>query len=204
MGDRISAIILAAGLSSRMGRLKPLLPLGKMTILEHVILLFQDAGVEDVRVVTGHRHADIGPVTEARGATPVFNPDYEKDMFSSVVAGCASLAPDTEAVFILPVDIPLVQPSSVTGLLKAYTRNRGKIIRPVYESRQGHPPIIPACLFGSIANWVGPEGLRGALAQFASDTVRVEVPDENVVFDVDTPEDYEELQLKFQIHGCYP
>lgn len=193
--DRISAIVLAAGLSSRMGDFKPLLPLDDTTILGHCISLFQDVGIKDVYVVVGHRHTDLIPLVEKRRATPVFNPDYRKDMFSSVVSGLSSLDPDTEASFLLPVDIPLVRPSTIGHLLKAYARNKGKIIRPVYKGRQGHPPIIPSRLSASIIKWSGSEGLRGALAQFKADTIRVEVSDENIAFDVDTPEDYERLLL---------
>jgi len=195
MDCRVSAIILAAGFSTRMGgRFKPLLPLGNTTILGRCIGLFHRGSLENVVVVTGHRAEDVQVAAKEQGARPVFNPDYEKGMFSSVVAGLKAIDADVEAVFLLPVDIPLVQTETIECLLSAYQRHRGKIIRPVYQGRQGHPPIIPLAIGTSIADWSGPDGLRGALAQFENETVGVEVEDPHILFDVDTPTDYERLQ----------
>lgn len=204
MADGISTIVLAAGLSSRMGDLKPLLPLGDATILEHVIQLFQGAAIEDVRVVVGHRHREIASVVERQKATPVFNPSYRKDMFSSVVAGFASLKPETEAAFILPVDIPLVRPTTIHHLIRVYSRNKGKIIRPTHRGRRGHPPLVPFSLSESIMKWSGSGGLRGALKPFEKEAMQVEVPDKYIHFDVDTPEDYAQLLLEWKTGGIHP
>lgn len=181
-----------------MGKLKPLLPLGDTTILGRNISLFQEAGIEDVRVVVGHRNAELIPVVEKHGAESVFNPGYRKDMYSSVVAGFASLGPDIAAAFILPADIPLVRHSTVCHLLEIHKCNRGKIVRPVYDNRMGHPPILPSYLSDAIVKWSGTGGLREILSQFVADTIRVEVRDECIHFDVDTPEDYEKLLQKWQ------
>ena len=86
-----TAIILAAGLSSRMERFKPLLPLGSTTMIERVISLFRHSGIVDIPVVIGHNQADLDPVIRSSGARPVVNPHFEDGMFSSVVAGVRSL-----------------------------------------------------------------------------------------------------------------
>lgn len=75
MAGAVTAVVLAAGYSSRMGEFKPLLPLGEVTVLERVVTLFHDAGISDVRVVTGHREADLKPRLERLGARAVANPD---------------------------------------------------------------------------------------------------------------------------------
>ncbi len=181
-----------------MGRFKPLLPLGETSLLAHVIQLFQDAGIENVRVIIGHRHTALMPAIERHGATPVFNPDYRKDMFTSVVAGFASLEPEAEAAFILPVDIPLVRLATIRRLIETYDSNRGKIVYPVYKGRRGHPPLIPFALSESIMKWSGQEGLRGALKPFEARAMQVEIPDEYIHFDVDTPEDYARLVLEWK------
>ncbi len=193
MKDRISAIILAAGLSSRMGRLKPLLPLGHTTILERVIALFQDIGIEDVRIVTGHRHEAVRDAAEKCNTGWVHNPDYREDMFSSVVTGIEALEAGTDATFILPVDIPLVRPSTVRSLLGAYNRRDGRVVYPVYEGKRGHPPLIPHGVLERITSWRGDGGLRAALSHAAPGAIHVDVADEYILFDVDTPGDYERL-----------
>jgi len=194
MNDRISAIILAAGLSSRMGRPKPLLPLGDgTTILERNISLFQDRGIVGVWVVIGHRREAVEPIAESCGASCVFNPDYRGDMFSSVVVGLTSLGPGVDGVFIQPVDIPLVRPSTIRRLLETHGRNSGGIIYPVHRGRRGHPPLIPGEWVKPIVAWRGPGGLRGALTSLDAEAVHVDVPDEGILLDVDTPEDYEAL-----------
>ena len=86
---RLAAIVLAAGRSSRMGELKPLLPLGDATVLARAVGAFTDAGVDDVRVVVGWRGAEVGAAAAALGATVVVNDGWERGMFSSVAAGVA-------------------------------------------------------------------------------------------------------------------
>jgi len=194
----VSAVILAAGLSSRMGDgLKPLLPLGDTTILGHCISLFQSVGIEDVLVVVGHQHEDLVPLVVSQHATPVYNPEYRRGMFSSVVAGLSSLDAAATAAFVLPVDIPLVRPQTIEILLGMHQRHRNRIIRPVYRGRRGHPPLIPNCFVESIVRWSGPKGLRGALDQFREETIQADVMDAYICSDIDTPRDYRLLRSKW-------
>ena len=105
---RIAAIVLAAGYSSRMGEFKPLLPIGDTTILERVVTTFREADIRDIRVVIGHRSAELLPLVERLQVRPVLNERYNEGMFSSVIAAVSSLEENIEAFFLLPVDIPLV------------------------------------------------------------------------------------------------
>ena len=120
MANKISAIILSAGCSNRMGRFKPLLPLGDETVIERVIDLFDKAGVKDIRVVVGHRKEALIPLIERTCASVVTNRNYNAGMFSSVQAGVKSIPKDTEAFFIHPVDIPRVCPSTIRKMLDRY------------------------------------------------------------------------------------
>ncbi len=87
---RLAAIVLAAGRSSRMGELKPLLPLGDATVLARAVGAFTDAGVDDVRVVVGWCGDEVGAAAVALGATVVVNDGWKRGMFSSVAAGVAA------------------------------------------------------------------------------------------------------------------
>jgi len=198
MKTRVAAIILAAGYSSRMGEFKPLLPLGETTVLERIITLFQDAGVSDIRVVVGYRAEDLLPLLRKMEVSCIINEDFEAGMFSSVVAGVKSVQGSVDVFFILPVDIPLVRPGTIRLLFQAYQGKNGKIIHPCFAGKRGHPPLISASLADQITHWNGHDGLRGALAQFETDAIQIEVPDENILFDVNTQDDYRDLHAKWR------
>ncbi|NLH81633.1 MAG: nucleotidyltransferase family protein, partial [Phyllobacteriaceae bacterium] len=113
----IGAIVLAAGRSSRMGRLKPLLPFGPDTVLAHVVGELRAAGIDDPRVVVGHHADETMLACAALGVRPVLNPDWDRGMFSSIRAGIASLPVDLAGTLLLPVDVPLVRASTFAAIL---------------------------------------------------------------------------------------
>lgn len=191
-----TALILSAGFSSRMGSFKPLLPLGGITVLEHSVSLFRSAGVDDIRVVTGHRSAELEPLLKRLGVRTILNIRYREGMFSSVIAGTETIGADVDSFFILPVDIPLVRPVTIRWLLKERTLTASDVLYPCFQGRRGHPPLISGRLAGSLASWSGVDGLRGALAQWESRAREIEVPDEHILNDMDTPESYVELTEK--------
>ena len=198
MKPRATAIVLAAGYSSRMNGFKPLLPLGETTVLERIITLFQDAGVSDIRVVVGYRADDLLPLLRKMEISYIVNEDFETGMFSSVVAGVKGLEKSVDPFFILPVDIPLIRPWTIHLLFQAYQGKSGKIIHPCFQGKRGHPPLISASLAAKITHWGGHDGLRGALAQFEADAIQIEVPDENILFDMNTQDDYRQLHAKWR------
>jgi CTP:molybdopterin cytidylyltransferase MocA/HD superfamily phosphodiesterase len=199
MSDKITALIPAAGYSSRMkGAFKPLLPLGGMTVLERVIQLFRSVGVSDIRVVVGHRADEVMPLLNLPGVCGIFNEHYPEGMFSSVLAGIRSLPRDQEAFFLLPTDIPLVRRSTVLNLLAAYRRGQAGILYPVFEGMRGHPPLISAKYAEDIICWKGEGGLRAFLEQHESAASDVEVADEGILSDMDTPDDYRNILKRYE------
>jgi CTP:molybdopterin cytidylyltransferase MocA len=188
--ENLSAIILAAGFSSRMGRFKPLLPLGDTTVVERTIAIFLQNRIPDIRVVVGHDSDRLIPVLRPYPVSIVMNPDYPEGMFSSVRAGVGSLGPAAAAFFLLPVDVPLVRPFTVKRLLDQYRSTPGRILIPSFKGKSGHPPLIPASLADTIGTAEGGHGLRGVLSSHRHLIHRVEVPDAHMRFDLDTPKDY--------------
>jgi molybdenum cofactor cytidylyltransferase len=187
-----AALILAAGLSSRMGKLKALLPLGGETIIERLIASFYENRVE-IYVVTGHRGQEIAEMLRDYDVTFVENPDYASGMFSSVKAGVRALRTATQAFFVMPVDIPLIKKSSVESLIDAYHQHSGKIIYPVFEGKRGHPPLLPVNLATVISNWSSDGNLRDVLNSQPGLAFEVDVNDRGVLLDIDTTEDYQSL-----------
>jgi CTP:molybdopterin cytidylyltransferase MocA len=198
MVGNVVAIILAAGFSERMDAFKPLLPLKGITILERNITLFQEVGIEDVRVVTGHRGKELEPLLTRLGARAVPNPRYPEGMFSSVAAGVTTLGSEADAFFILPVDVPLVRTATIRRLLHFYRQEQREVIYPRFLGKRGHPPLIAGKHAREISAWQGGGGLREALAQLEPVALDVDVVDENILLDMDTPEDYKLMQVKVE------
>jgi putative nucleotidyltransferase with HDIG domain len=195
--DKVSALILAAGYSKRMGVLKPTLKIGDKTLLERVVRLFRDVGIEDVIVVVGHAADQTIPIAQSCKARVVMNGQFELGMFSSIQAGVNALSPACDAFFVLPVDIPLVRPQTILDLLEHYHRNGSKIILPVFLGKKGHPPLVSACYRNEILAYSGDGGLRAVLANHEAEASQVHVADEMILLDLDTPADYEALLERF-------
>ena len=193
MAERVTALILAAGLSSRMQQFKPLLPMGGVTALERIIRTFCEAGVTDVRVVVGHRHEELEPLIKKLGGRPVLNRNYQEGMFSSVTAGLRSLDPEVDAFFVQPVDVPLVRAATIRRLLQVHHQTDSDLLYPCFLDRRGHPPLISGRHAGAIAGWRGEGGLQAVLARWEERAQDVVVADELVLCDMDTPDAYHSL-----------
>ncbi len=211
MEPRLSAIILAAGLSSRMGELKASLPMGTATVLEQCIGLFRDCGIGDLIVVTGHRSDEVGAIAERAGARIVHNPDFAAGMYSSIRTGVGHIAKRSSGFFLLPVDIPLVRSGTIRQLTRSFTAalsGKGRIIYPVFDGQRGHPPLIASEIIPTIIKNEQPKGgLRSLLAKVEKKqpraVVEVKVADANILFDMDRPEDYNLCLRRFS-HLGYP
>ena len=185
----IAAIVLAAGYSSRMGRFKPLLPVGGTAALERVLDLFLTAGIGDITVVTGHCSEALAPLLARKAVRAVYNSRYDAGMYSSVAAGVGSLAAQVDACFVLPADMPLVRLRTVQRLVKAYESHRSTVIYPVFQGRRGHPPLICRRILAETVRGDQPGGLRVLLARHEQEASEVAVIDEGIHLDLDTPAD---------------
>ena len=188
-----AALILAAGTSSRMGRCKALLPIGEQSSIARIAGNFRHAGIESIAAVTGHHAEQLKPTLAHLGIRAVPNPNYQHGMYSSVQAGLASLPADVDACFLLPVDIPLVRPTTIAALAAHYIRQRCTITYPRFSGQRGHPPLIDRSLFAEILAGNGDAGLRALLQKHQQNAAEIPVLDEGILLDMDTPEDYGQL-----------
>ncbi len=169
-------------------------------MLERVIGLFHEAGIDDVRVVIGHRSTDLLPLVRNSYACPIVNEHYEAGMFSSVIAGVKSLEEEIDAFFLLPVDIPLVRRTTIVELQREYASSGSHILYPSFCGKRGHPPLIPGRYREGILNWNSPGGLKSCLSKYEADAADVEVIDELMLLDMDTPGDYQMLHSIWRRH----
>jgi molybdenum cofactor cytidylyltransferase len=186
----VAAVVLAGGYSRRMGAFKPLLPFGSTTVIERVIATIHEAGVETVRVVVGWQAEQLIPVLARRRIPWVRNERFEDGMFSSVQAGVRSLPSGLRAFFILPGDMPLVHPSTLTQLIAAWDAQPGGIVYPCHEGKRGHPPLIASAYLPEILRETLSGSLRELLGRHANIARDIEVTDAGILLDLDTPEAY--------------
>lgn len=198
MAISVAAIILAAGKGERMGRIKPLLPLGKGTVIAHVAGSFRAAGVEDIIVVLGHCSNDIIPELKINNLNWVKNDQYEQGMLSSVKTGIQALVKGVGAFFVIPADIPLVRPLTLKALKDTHEAHTGKVIYPSYQGQRGHPPLISVCFKEEILMYEGSGGLRRCLKARERDSLDVAVADQGTLIDMDTSDDYTAILERFK------
>lgn len=186
----ISALILAAGQSKRMGQPKMLLPWGKSTVLEQVINTFKTAGIGDILVITGGDRERVEALV-GDSVLALFNPHYaEGEMLSSVQAGLARLKPGVEAVLIGLGDQPQVQERSVRAVIEQYRGGRASLVVPSYQMRRGHPWLVDRIHWDEILAMQSPASLRDFLRNHADNIRYVELETPSILQDLDTPEDY--------------
>ncbi|MGI6221530.1 MAG: nucleotidyltransferase family protein [Coriobacteriales bacterium] len=187
----VTAIITAAGLSSRMGSFKPMLPLGSETISRALVRNFVAIGVDDIVMVTGNRADEL---EEHLGDLPVRfvrNPHFATtQMSASVRLGFEAVSKDCERILLCPVDMPLWLPTTADKLLAA----RASIAIPIHGGQEGHPLMLEASLLPALLKTLDEQGLRAALEATGELIARIPVADEGAVQDADTPEDYEKLK----------
>lgn len=186
----LGGVILAAGMSSRMGAFKPLLPVGGITMIDRTVAMMRRAGARPV-VVTGYQHEILSAHLQGRGLLLAYNPHYkESQMLDSLLLGLDALENSCRRVLISPADVPLVKAETVERILAL----EGQFVRPTFQGEPGHPVLLARELIPVLRAYRGEGGLRGAIESSGVDFVELPVADRGVVLDSDTPEDYETLQ----------
>ena len=187
------AILLAAGESSRMGQLKALLPWQGTTLIEHQINSLLAAGVQHVVVVLGHDSDRLEPIVDSvAGASWVLNPDYLQGKTTSLKIGVSALdGQSVSDVLLLNVDQPRTS-DTVQKLLERHQESQYVITIPTYGGKGGHPIFLSATLLIEMAAIEEEtKGLLAVVRRHAEATERLEMNDPSVLWDLNTPEQYE-------------
>lgn len=187
----ISAVILAAGESKRMGQPKMLLPWDGGTVLTHVISIFQNAGLTDILVVTGGAREQVEGLVSDLNIRTVYNKEYAKaEMLSSIQCGIRALMPQAQAVLIGLGDQPQVQEGSVRRVCETFQESRSNLVVPSYQMRRGHPWLVARPLWDELLMMEAPQSPRDFLNSHNQEIQYINVNDPNILTDLDTPEDY--------------
>ena len=156
----VTAILLAAGQSRRMGAFKPLLPFGKTTVIESCLNYLTAAGVESVVVVVGHREDEIRKQLSSYPLTFAVNPDPASEMAASIAAGVRQLPASAEAVLISPADYPAIPPAVIASIVGEWSKGY-RLVKPTWQGRGGHPVLVDLSFRANLLELEPATGLKG-------------------------------------------
>ena len=186
----VSAILTAAGESSRMGRPKALLPWRGTTLVAYQASSLLEGGAAEVIVVLGHEHETIAPHIKGEGVRHVFNPHYAMGKTTSVKAGLRELGPEVTDVMLLAVDQPR-PPEIVARVLDSHLSTGALVTSPRYRGRGGHPLVFSAALRQELSAITEEgQGVRAVFRAHAADVNEVHIDDPVIRLDLNTSEDY--------------
>ncbi|HYA49740.1 MAG TPA: nucleotidyltransferase family protein [Streptosporangiaceae bacterium] len=189
----IAGLVLAAGLSRRMGQAKLLLSLDGRAIVRHAVEGVLAGGVDSVWVVTGPDAEPIRAALTGLEVQIVVNPAPEEGQAGSVRAGIAALPATADTVLIALGDQPAIAPAIIPALLAARRTSPRPIVAPRYRDGQGNPVVFKREIFPELLALTGDQGARPVIHR---DPARVEWVELDLPIppDVDTPADYEKIR----------
>jgi molybdenum cofactor cytidylyltransferase len=197
--DGVAAIVLAAGLSTRMGQAKQLLPWGSKVIVRHVVDTLVEAGVEPtrIRVVVGHQQQAVEEALEGSGTVAVLNAQFaDGSMLRSLQRGLESLMQwplergGPAGALVALGDQPQIRASVVEQVITAWHLKRAAVLAPSFGHQRGHPLLFARSTWPLVLSAEPVGSPRDVLAMFSDQIAYLEFPDDAVLRDIDTPDDY--------------
>jgi molybdenum cofactor cytidylyltransferase len=195
----ISALLLAAGESKRMGATKQLLAVLQEPMLARSLKNLQCPGIGEIVLVLGHDHEKIRETLHLDETTLkiALNNDFARGMSSSIAAGLSIVSPDSTGVLIALGDQPLIRPATITALIEDFKSSKKGIAIASYKGRRGHPVIFSRHYYEELKNLSGVVGARSIIQRNPEDSVFIELDDNAILIDIDTPEDLNEVRRGF-------
>ncbi len=193
MGNFIGAIVLAAGMSTRMGKPKMVLPWRNSTIIQTVVNEVFTAEVEFITVVVGANRDFVEDALKKEDVSIVYNPLYaDGSMLHSVQAGIRSLiGTKCGATIVVLGDQPFIQKETIKKVTNEYINCKAKIVFPSYAMKRGHPWLVERELWGEILDIREPGTLRSFTQNHKRDITYVNIDNDSIIRDIDTMDDYE-------------
>ena len=187
----ISAILLAAGESRRMGSPKALLHYQGQTFIKRICTAFLTAGVDELIVVLGARAEEIGRALPSHPALrSVVNSRYSQGQLSSLMVGIGALSPESEAVVVNLVDHPLISSATIKAVIDSFRAVPLPIVIASYQGKRGHPVLFSGQVYGEILAAPLDQGAKVVVRKDPARVREVPLDDPGILADIDTPEDY--------------
>ena len=194
---KVSAILLGAGESKRMGLNKLTLPWGRRTVFEHCLNTLIRSDINEVVVVLGGKTADLRGSLERTGAKVVINAFYRKGMSTSIRRGVRAIDPASRGILIALGDQPFLKAATINALVRAFAMRDRAILVPTFQGKKGHPVIFHRKFEEELLKLEGDAGARSIIQRHPGDVMSVRVRSEGVLKDIDTRDDYRKGRM-----GC--
>lgn len=191
----ISAIVLAAGRSTRMGKNKLVLPLDGRPVLGRVLDALKGSKVGEIVVVLGEGAEEVRRKVDLSGTRVVVNPRYAEGMSTSVKAGLRSVSPSAAAAVVVLGDQPFLSSALVDSLIDGFLEEGAPVVVPVRLGRRRNPVLFARSAFPEIMNISGDRGAKAVVEAQGAAALEVKVGQAGTVLDVDTPSDYRRATL---------
>jgi len=189
--SRVAAVVLAAGMSRRMGTPKQLLRMGGETILERTLKNVRASNVGEIVLVLGHAADDLQKAIATEGLKVVINPDYQQGMGTSLRFGLSAV--DADAALIVLADQPWISSDTFNRLIECHQERRPQIIVPTYRGFRGNPVLLDHSVFHEMQALKGDVGCRAIFGDHTDGILKLPVNDPGILLDIDSRDDFENL-----------
>ncbi len=187
----VAAVVLAAGMSRRMGTPKQLLRMGDETILQRTLRNVRDSNVGEIILVLGHAADDVRKTIAKEGVVVVVNSDYQQGMGTSLRTGLAAV--DAEAALIVLADQPWISPDTFNRLIECHQERKPQIIVPIFRGFRGNPVLLDRSVFAEVKALRGDVGCRAIFGDHTEGIVKLPVDDPGILLDIDSRDDLESM-----------
>ena len=202
MRAQVSAVLLAAGSSTRMGLIKQLLPLPDGSVINYCLRSITASGIKDIVVVLGKDSPELLYALRRFPVWVAFNKTSQSEMADSVRTGLGHIQASSTGVLVCLSDQPLVSVETFKGLQELHLEDPGKILIPICNGKKGHPTLFPAGILHEI---VPDLTLRQIIDRDLGRVRYHDVSDEGTILDMDTMKDYQTvLEKSYRMHQLTP
>lgn len=191
-----SAILLAAGQSTRMGGLKGLLPWGEKTLFEHQLLTLLHSPIDDIVVVVGYQAEQFIQIAKHYPVRIIQNKNCHLGKCSSIITGLHSIQKRSEMILISAIDQP-TETEVIQQLILSLLDY--PIAIPILQGKRGHPILFSTKVMNDLLTITEEtKGLRNVIQKYQNQLVEVSVNTPHIHLNLNTPKDYLEAKARFQ------
>jgi molybdenum cofactor cytidylyltransferase len=190
---RVAAVVLAAGMSRRMGTPTPkqLLRLGGKILLERTLNAVRGSGVDEIVLVLGASADEVRRHLATNGLRVVVNPDFQQGMGTSLRMGLAAVSASIQGALIVLADQPFVCSSTLDEMIAYRHKHAPQILIPVFRGFRGNPVLLDRSVFPELMNLTGDIGCRAIFGSHTESIHKLRVDDAGILLDIDSAEDWE-------------
>jgi molybdenum cofactor cytidylyltransferase len=197
----VAAVVLAAGMSRRMGTPKQLLRLAGETILARTLRNVRASEVSEIVLVLGHAAYSVEKEISSEGMKVVRNQDYQQGMGSSLRAGLAAVDDGMSAALIVLGDQPFVRAETFNQLIACHQESNPQITIPIYKGFRGNPVLLDRSVFAELQGLTGDIGCRAIFGNHTENIRKLAVDDIGILLDIDSQEEYQKLESAYAVNG---